>query len=122
MLRALVLLGKINQKQSIEFIHLYLQKHLYLKLIHIEWKCQLRLINLNGRGEDFTIIISIDHYLRLDKDQFNEDEKNDALEEQKRRAEENREVPIPSFIYLLTVFFSQGTAEDGAKPDGEGEE
>jgi hypothetical protein len=61
---------------------------------------------LNGRGEDFTIIISIDHYLRLDKDQFNEDEKNDALEEQKRRAEENREVPIPSFIYLLTVFFS----------------
>ncbi len=29
---------------------------------------------------------------RLDKDQFNEDEKNDAQEEQKRRAEENREV------------------------------
>jgi len=28
----------------------------------------------------------------LDKDQFTEDEKNDAQEEQKRRAEENREV------------------------------
>jgi hypothetical protein len=28
----------------------------------------------------------------LDKDQFTEDERNDAQEEQKRRAEENREV------------------------------
>ncbi len=28
----------------------------------------------------------------MDKDQFTEDEKNDAQEEQKRRAEENREV------------------------------
>jgi hypothetical protein len=33
-------------------------------------------------------------YDRLDKDQFNEDEKSDAVEEQKRQAEENREVRI----------------------------
>lgn len=30
------------------------------------------------------------YYYRLDKDQFNEDERNDAQEEQKRRAEENQ--------------------------------
>jgi len=29
-------------------------------------------------------------YYRLDKDQFNEEEKNDAQEERKRRAEENQ--------------------------------
>lgn len=34
----------------------------------------------------------MDCSFRLDKDQFNEDERSDALEEQKRRAEENREV------------------------------
>jgi hypothetical protein len=44
----------------------------------------------------------------LDKDQYTEDEKNDAQEERKRRAEENREVRTVSSIYLFTVFFFLG--------------
>jgi hypothetical protein len=50
----------------------------------------------------FIIIVLVEYYLRLDKDQYTEDEKNDAQEERKRRAEETREVrKFYSYIYLL---------------------
>jgi hypothetical protein len=50
----------------------------------------------------FIIIVLVEYYLRLDKDQYTEDEKNDAQEERKRRAEETREVrKFDSYIYLL---------------------
>lgn len=58
----------------------------------------------------------------MDKDQFNEDEKNDAQEEQKRRAEENREVKEDKkkyFLFFLYIFSFQATADDGAKQEGD---
>ncbi|CAF4820853.1 unnamed protein product, partial [Rotaria sp. Silwood1] len=52
------------------------------------------------------VLVALDKLERLDKDQFNEDEKHDALEEQKRRAEEQRET----------------TADDSSKQEGAPEE